>query len=858
MIKNRFLAAVMAVLAGVSVISCDELQEIIDTVIEVSISSDSDAFDANGQAVVKLNLNAASNKDINVIIGISAEAQSGFTAVSADALDFEGSVTIPAGTQQVPVTIKLNEKAQAGQQAVITIASASGATIGKDALVYLKVPATYSSDNGEGNGNGEENKPNLAGASVWAIIGAFNNWAGDVELTQTGPEEWKINGFKLSGEFKFRGNKEWGDYDLGSSDAIVLGQPLALTHKGANIRIDEGVYDIVLYPTELKAVFSAVETPPTDPSTLNWTLKYKGCAWLEGYYSEGQLENFEVSNTDVTKYYYPFVNDLADGDIEAEIKADPETFFANLQQDIEDTMSLYISFFGYTREELLPYFFYNESVDGTEVFQSGLPAGRYQFLVLSADSQGYFDQKYAILPFEKTEDAVSVYDWNINVSVNPAWNAEWDGWEPGEEGESFWVVGNAPGAAYVYVEAYTDEEIEEGFENGVSEMINILQSYVKDELYNGSSVEDAAENNDFIAVDADGSFETILYTYDVVGATNVYVIGLDAQGNIIGGYGKSPIEIPEYVEEPIEFKERTDWAVAYDANVDTGDTDYPYAVVTTACDAVYYVVEVYPEGYWEDEELDEICEDAMYYVDGYGLDACLEAGVAFDSVPGVYTVSKLKNGYEAYIFGLNEYGKPTGEWHMAVIDGVVEIPNADWKERTDWAINYDASVDTGDTDYPYAIVTTACDAPYFVTTIWDAGGLENDGLNDISDDALYYVTNYGMETCVKYDVVHTKVPSVDAWSGLENGLEAYIFAIDETGKLTGEWHMEVLTGIGETVAAPSVRKAAVVNAPKLSVAKKEIKGKALRANIKAASKGESFKASLKENKPVLPFKKAAR
>ena len=858
MIKNRFLAAVMAVLAGVSVISCDELQEIIDTVIEVSISSDSDAFDANGQAVVKLNLNAASNKDINVIIGISAEAQSGFTAVSADALDFEGSVTIPAGTSQVPVTIKLNEKAQAGQQAVITIASASGATIGKDALVYLKVPATYSSDNGEGNGNGEENKPNLAGASVWAIIGAFNNWAGDVELTQTGPEEWKINGFKLSGEFKFRGNKEWGDYDLGSSDAIVLGQPLALTHKGQNIRIEEGVYDIVLYPTELKAVFSAVETPPTDPSTLNWTLKYKGCAWLEGYYSEGQVESFEVSNTDVTKYYYPFVNDLADGDIEAEIKADPETFFADLQKEIDDTISLYMAFFGYTREELLAYFFYNESVDGTEVFLSGLSAGKYQFLVLSADSQGNFDQKYAVLSFEKTEDAVSVYDWNITSTVNPAWNAEWDGWEPGEEGESFWVVGNAPGAAYVYVEAYTDEEIEEGFENGVSELINILQSYVKDELYYGSSVEDAAENSDFIAVDADGSFETILYTYDVVGETNVYVIGLDAQGNIIGGYGKSPIEIPEYVEEPIDFVERTDWAVAYDATVDTGDADYPYAVVTTACDAVYYVVEVYPEGYWEDSELDEICEDAMYYVDNYGLDACLEAGVAFDSVPGVYTVSKLKNGYEAYIFGLNEYGKPTGEWHMAVIDGVVEIPNADWKERTDWAVNYDASVDTGDADYNQALVITVCDAPYFVATIWEAGALEEAGLNDISDDALYYITNYGMETCVQYDVVHTKVPAVEAWTGLENGMEAYIFAVDETGELTGEWHMEVLTGIGETVAAPSVRKAPVVNAPKLSVAKKEIKGKTLRATIKAASKGESFKASLKENKPVLPFKKAVK
>ena len=70
--------------------------------------------------------------------------------------------------------------------------------------------------------------------------------------------------------------------------------------------------------------------------------------------------------------------------------------------------------------------------------------------------------------------------------------------------------------------------------------------------------------------------------------------------------------------------------------------------------------------------------------------------------------------------------------------------------------------------------------------------------------------------------------------------------------------MEVLTGIGETVAAPSVRKAAVVNAPKLSVAKKEIKGKSLRSNIKAADKCGSVKASFKNEKPALPLKKVTR
>lgn len=855
MIKNRFLAVVMAVLAGVSVISCDEIQEVIDKVIEVSISSDNDAFNADGEAVVKLSLNAPSNKDINVILGVSAEAQSGFSAVSSDALVFEGSVTIPAGTDLVPVTVKLNDKAKAGQQAVITIASANGASVGKDAVVYLKVPAEYSNENNPGGG---DEKPNLAGADVWSIIGAFNNWAGDVELTKTGSEVWTINGVALSGEFKFRGNKEWGNYDLGAASGaqIVFGEALPLVHKGQNITIAEGVYDIVLYPTELKAVFSQVGT--VGPAVLDWSLKYNGCIWVEGYYGEGQLEWFEVSNTDATKYYFPVVQDVEeDGDIEALIKADPATFFANLQDNLDYTIELYSAIYGYSREELIPELFYNEAADGVNVLQEGLEAGKYQFAVFSADSQGIFDQKYAVLSFEKTEDAASVYDWNINAFVNPEWKAEWDGWEPGEEGESFWVAGKAPGAPYVYVEAYTDEEVEEYFENGIQELFNSLQSSVKDALYQGYTMQEIVES-DLIAVDSDGSFEALLDTYGEFGETNVYVVGFDASGNVIGGYGKSPVEIPEYVPEPIVFAERTDWAVAYDAAVDTGDSEYPYAVVTTACDAKYYVVEVYPEGYWEGYELDDICEDALYYVDGYGLDACLQAGFAFDSVPGVYAVGKLKNGYEAYIFGLDEYGKPTGEWHMDVMTGVVEIPAADWKERTDWAINYDASIDTGDAEYPYAVVTTVCDAPYFVTAICDSGALAAVGLNDISDEALYYVNTYGMEMCLEYDAVFTSVPAVEAWNGLRNGDEAYIFALDETGKLTGEWHMETLTGISEAVAAPSVRKAPVVKAHKLAPEKKEIKGRSLRANIKAAAKCGSVKASLKEDKPALPLKKVTR
>lgn len=857
MIKNRFLAAVMAVLAGVAVVSCDEVQEIIDSVIEVSISAENDAFDDNGAATVKLSLNAPSNKDITVILGVSTEAQAGNTAVSADALDFEGTVKIPAGTEFIPVTIKINEKAEAGQQAVITIASATGATVGKDATVYIKVPASYSGDNGNGNGE-EENKTDLSGATVWSIIGAFNNWAGDVELTKTGNEEWKINAFALSGEFKFRGNKEWGNYDLGvaSGAQIVYGEPLELVHKGQNITIAEGVYDIVLYPTEYKAVFSPVETPPVNPDgafVLDWTVKHIGCDWVLGYYSYGQLELFEVSNTNTEKFYHVILQDLNDGDddIEALIAADAEGFFASMQEEVEELIAEEMEDYDETREEAVPWVFYNEINDGTEVLFYGLPAGKYQFVVLSMDDNGILDKGYSILNFEKTEDALEEYDWNLNLSVNPEWTAEYDGWIEGYEGKYYWVNGYAPGAAYVVIESYNDDELDEYLDGDIMTYFSYIQTDIFDSFNRGYSMDELATE-----VEEDGTFVAPISTYGLVGETHVYIAAFDENGMLLNTYGDSVVDVPEYVEEPIEFVEKTNWAVNYDATVDTGDEDYPYAVVATACDAPLFVIEVYNAGIADNYSLDEIAEDATYYVKNYGVSLCMQYGLAFDSVPAVYTLSKVKNGMEAFIFGIDESGKPTGEWYMEVIQGVEETPAADWKERTDWAVNYDASVDTGNDDYPQALVTTVCDAPYFVCTVWEAGDLEAYGLNEISEDALYYIDNYGMDVCLQYDVVHTAVPAVESWAGLENGMEAYIFGVDETGALTGEWHMENLTGIADESAALSIRKTPfkknAVKLAKVSDRQKSFSGKKVRTATKVDASRPSFKASAKNQaKPNL-------
>lgn len=103
----------------------------------------------------------------------------------------------------------------------------------------------------------------LSGADVWSLIGDFNSWGADVDLQKTAssPETWEVKGVALSGGVKFRGNHDWGNYDLGAKDAVESGKELALVHKGGNITVAEGTYDVVLYPTELKAVFTLAEGP---------------------------------------------------------------------------------------------------------------------------------------------------------------------------------------------------------------------------------------------------------------------------------------------------------------------------------------------------------------------------------------------------------------------------------------------------------------------------------------------------------------------------------------------------------------------------------------------------------------------
>jgi hypothetical protein len=74
-----------------------------------------------------------------------------------------------------------------------------------------------------------------------SIIGGFNGWGDDVEMTYNAGGYWEVTTDKAEGEFKFRANHDW---------AINWGgTPGALTQDGPNLSLEAGTYTFKLYLT---------------------------------------------------------------------------------------------------------------------------------------------------------------------------------------------------------------------------------------------------------------------------------------------------------------------------------------------------------------------------------------------------------------------------------------------------------------------------------------------------------------------------------------------------------------------------------------------------------------------------------
>ena len=82
-------------------------------------------------------------------------------------------------------------------------------------------------------------------AEVWSLIGDFNSWAGDVDMTET-DGKWVSPVTTLSGGFKIRHNHDWGTNFGGVMES--LGTAFEAVPGGDNIQVEEGDYVVTYDP----------------------------------------------------------------------------------------------------------------------------------------------------------------------------------------------------------------------------------------------------------------------------------------------------------------------------------------------------------------------------------------------------------------------------------------------------------------------------------------------------------------------------------------------------------------------------------------------------------------------------------
>ena len=85
----------------------------------------------------------------------------------------------------------------------------------------------------------------VSDGTVWSLIGEFNSWSGDVDMTLV-DGIWESPETPLSGEFKLRMNHDWSENRGG--DMAALGEPFDAVAGGNNIKVDEGTYVVTYDP----------------------------------------------------------------------------------------------------------------------------------------------------------------------------------------------------------------------------------------------------------------------------------------------------------------------------------------------------------------------------------------------------------------------------------------------------------------------------------------------------------------------------------------------------------------------------------------------------------------------------------
>ena len=142
--KNIFQFALIALVAGLSVVSCQKVvdqDDKIETPVLVSISADK--LFVSGSATITASLNSEAKKDVTVNLTTSDKVAQTFTTPIPEEFITLGTITIPAGQKEATTTISVDastfEKGKYETQVLVSGASGANVSSSNKANIVLLV-----------------------------------------------------------------------------------------------------------------------------------------------------------------------------------------------------------------------------------------------------------------------------------------------------------------------------------------------------------------------------------------------------------------------------------------------------------------------------------------------------------------------------------------------------------------------------------------------------------------------------------------------------------------------------------------------------------------------------------------------
>ena len=108
--------------------------------------------------------------------------------------------------------------------------------------------------------------------TVWSLIGDFNSWGADVDMTLV-DGLWVAEGVDLTGGWKIRKNHDWAENRGGVFAAF--GEPFAVTNGGENINCGDGKFTVKYNPAE--------ETITVEAASYGWSVIGVNGDWSTDY-----------------------------------------------------------------------------------------------------------------------------------------------------------------------------------------------------------------------------------------------------------------------------------------------------------------------------------------------------------------------------------------------------------------------------------------------------------------------------------------------------------------------------------------------------------------------------------------------